>query len=41
MLRYRRMRVLPPVAKAKDYGPPELTVIHAEERRDAGQPGAN
>ena len=31
-LRYRRMLVLPPVAKAKDYGPLELTVIHAEER---------
>jgi hypothetical protein len=31
-LRYRRMLVLPPVAKGKDYGPLELTVIHAEER---------
>jgi hypothetical protein len=31
-LRYRRMLVLPPVAKAKDYGPLELTVLHAEER---------
>jgi len=31
-LRYRRMLVLPPVAKAKDYGPLELTVICAEER---------
>lgn len=31
-LRYRRMLVLPPVAKAKEYGPLELTVLHAEER---------
>lgn len=31
-LRYRRMLVLPPVAKAKEYGPLELTVIHAQER---------
>ena len=31
-LRYRRMLVLAPVAKQKDYGPLELTVIHAEER---------
>lgn len=31
-LRYRRMLVLPPVAKAKDYGPLELTMIYAEER---------
>ena len=31
-LRYRRMLVLPPVAKQKDYGPLELTVIYAEER---------
>ena len=31
-LRYRRMVVLPPVAKAKDYGPLELTVIYADER---------
>lgn len=31
-LRYRRMRVLPPVAKARDYGPLELTMIYAEER---------
>ncbi|MDP3070999.1 MAG: IS4 family transposase [Opitutaceae bacterium] len=30
--RYRRMLVLAPVAKQKDYGPLELTVIHAEER---------
>ena len=31
-LRYRRMLVLAPVAKQKDYGPLELTVIYAEER---------
>jgi hypothetical protein len=31
-LRYRRMLVLPPVAKQKDYGPLELTVLYAEER---------
>jgi hypothetical protein len=31
-LRYRRMLVLAPVAKRKDYGPLELTVIYAEER---------
>lgn len=31
-LRYRRMTVLAPVAKQQDYGPLELTVIHAEER---------
>lgn len=31
-IRYRRMLVLAPVAKAKDYGPLNLTVIHAEER---------
>lgn len=31
-LRYRRMTVLAPVAKQKDYGPLELTVIYAEER---------
>lgn len=31
-LRYRRMLVLPPVAKQKDYGPLELTMIYAEER---------
>lgn len=32
-LRYGRMLVLAPVAKQKDYGPLELTVIYAEERR--------
>lgn len=31
-IKYRRMLVLPPVAKAKDYGPLRLTVIHATER---------
>lgn len=31
-IRYQRMLVLAPVAKAKDYGPLELTVIHAIER---------
>lgn len=31
-LKYRRMLVLPPGAKQKDYGPLELTVIHAFER---------
>lgn len=31
-LRYRRMLVLAPVARQKEYGPLELTVIHAEER---------
>ena len=31
-LKYRRMLVLPPVAKAKDYGPLMLTVIHATEK---------
>ena len=31
-LRDRRMLVLPPVAKAKEYGSLELTVLHAEER---------
>lgn len=31
-LRYRRMLVLAPVAKQKDYGPLALTVIYAEER---------
>jgi hypothetical protein len=31
-VRYRRMLVLPPVGKAKDYGPLKLTVIHAQER---------
>jgi len=31
-IKYRRMLVLPPVAKAKDYGPLMLTVIHATER---------
>ena len=31
-IKYRRMLVLAPVAKAKDYGPLELTVIHAIER---------
>ena len=31
-LRYRRMRVLAPVAKQTDYGPLELTMICAEER---------
>jgi hypothetical protein len=31
-LRYRRMLVLAPVAKQKDYGPLELTMIYAEER---------
>lgn len=31
-LRYRRMLVLAPVAKQKDYGPLDLTVIYAEER---------
>jgi hypothetical protein len=31
-LRYRRVRLLPPVAKQKDYPPVELTVIYAQER---------
>lgn len=31
-IKYRRMLVLAPVAEAKDYGPLELTVIHAIER---------
>ena len=31
-LRYRRMLVLAPVAKQKDYGPLALTMIYAEER---------
>lgn len=31
-LRYLRMLVLPPVAKQKDYGPLELSVLYAEER---------
>ena len=31
-IKYRRMLVLPPVAKAKYYGPLMLTVIHATER---------
>ena len=31
-IKCRRMLVLPPVAKAKDYGPLESTVIHAIER---------
>ncbi len=31
-IKYRRMLVLAPVAKEKDYGPLELTVIHATER---------
>lgn len=31
-LRYRRFLVLAPVAKQKEYGPLELTVIYAEER---------
>jgi hypothetical protein len=30
-LRYRRMRLLPPVAKQKQYPPVELTVIYAQE----------
>lgn len=35
-LRYRRIKVLPPIAKQKRYPPLELTVIHAKER-DAPQ----
>lgn len=31
-LRFRRVRVLPPVAKQKDYPPVEMTVIYAQER---------
>lgn len=31
-LRYRRVRLLPPVAKQKEYRPVEVTVIHAVER---------
>ena len=31
-LKYRRIRVLPPIAKQKRYPPLELTVIHAKER---------
>lgn len=31
-LKYRRIRVLPPIAKQKRYPPQELTVIHAKER---------
>jgi hypothetical protein len=31
-LRYRRIRVLPPIYKQKRYPPLELTVIHAQER---------
>lgn len=31
-IKYRRMLVLPPVDKAKDYGPLKLTMIHALER---------
>jgi hypothetical protein len=31
-LRYRRLRLLPPVAKQKEYQPVEVTVIHAQER---------
>lgn len=31
-LRYRRMRVLAPVAKQKNYGPLEVTMIYAEQR---------
>lgn len=31
-LRYRRVRVLPPVAKQKDYPPVEMVVIYAQER---------
>jgi hypothetical protein len=31
-LRYRRVRLLPPVAKQKDYPPIEVTVIYAQER---------
>ena len=31
-LRYRRVRVLPPIGKQKRYPPLELTIIHAQER---------
>jgi hypothetical protein len=31
-LKYRRIRVLPPIGKQKRYPPLELTVIHAQER---------
>ncbi len=31
-LKYRRMQVLAPLAKAKDYGPLQLTVLYAVER---------
>lgn len=31
-LRYRRVRLLPPVAKQKEYPPIEVTVIYAQER---------
>lgn len=31
-IKYERMLVLPPDAKARDYGPLELTAIHARER---------
>ena len=31
-LRYRRMRLLPPVAKQKQYPPVEVTVIYAQEK---------
>jgi hypothetical protein len=31
-LRYKRIRVLPPIGKQKRYSPIELTVIHARER---------
>lgn len=31
-IRYKRMLVLPPVGKEKDYGPLELTAIYAQER---------
>ena len=40
-LRFRRMTVHPPIGKQRRYPALSLTVIHADERRDARGPGAD
>ena len=37
-IRYRKIRVLPPIGKQKRYPALTLTVIHAEERQHAEEP---
>ncbi|MGL4232761.1 MAG: IS4 family transposase [Casimicrobium sp.] len=37
-LKYRRLRVLPPIGKQKRYPPLDLTVLHATERAKANTP---